>query len=374
MDRIDAAMLHRWMIGNTTVDKAYNNTFKVYQVIQTHLDAHPEDVRRFPNFRKDGHKPFYAKGAQGPLQGQMNLAEYFHGPDGLSDISTTHPQYDVKPSFWPADNPYLNMSSKPAHEVILDVLEREPVGTVTLLACGPLTNVSRAFSTSPEIFSRVRRVVSMGGNLDVPGNTSATSEFNFFADPYAARHLLEEVQKVPSPFEFVLVPLDITSKHTITFDQLIPRDAVDGGSQVAQLAEPERPIETFISTLLRRPRKVLSQLGLTDDFEMHDPLAAWYVIRSAVAEIAAAEGWKTIKRKFVIETAGEYTKGMCVVDRRGSKEEVGTKRAVQGIVIDHEKEEDQETGEEHGIDVLLRWPDSKIFINEMMRRVFWYSP
>ncbi|KAG9051487.1 hypothetical protein FS837_006663 [Tulasnella sp. UAMH 9824] len=296
-----------------------------------------------------------------------------HGPDGLSDISTTHPQYDVKPAFWPVDNPYLNLSAKPAHEVILDILEREPVGTVTLLACGPLTNVSRAFSTSPDVFSRVRRVVSMGGNLDVPGNTSATSEFNFFADPYAVRHLLEEVQKVPRPFEFTLVPLDITSKHTIMFDQLIPRDVVDGEGKATQLAAQERPMEAFISTLLRRPRRVLSQLGLTDDLEMHDPLAAWYVIRSPTAEIAKAEGWGTIKRKFVIETIGEYTKGMCVVDRRGSKEEVGTKRAVQGIIIDHEKEEDQATGEEHGVDVLLRWPDTKIFIDEMMGRVFCYS-
>ncbi|KAG8900221.1 hypothetical protein FRC00_013878 [Tulasnella sp. 408] len=208
----------------------------------------------------------------------------------------------------------------------------------------------------------------MGGSLDVPGNTSATSEFNFFADPYAARHLLEEVQKVPRPFEFILVPLDITSKHTIMFDQLIPRDVVDGEGKATQLAVQERPMEAFISTLLRRPRKVLSQLGLTDDLEMHDPLAAWYVIRSATTDIVKAEGWGTIKRKFVIETIGEYTKGI------GSKEEVGTKRAVQGIVIDHEKEEDQATREEHGVDVLLRWPDTKIFIDEMMRRVFWYSP
>ncbi|KAG8982166.1 hypothetical protein FRC05_000308 [Tulasnella sp. 425] len=300
-------------------------------------------------------------------------ARCMHGPDGLSDISTTHPQYDVRPSFWPVDNPYLNISAKPAHEAILGVLEREPAGTVTILACGPLTNVSRAISTSPNVFSRVGRVVSMGGNLDVPGNTSATSEFNFFADPYAARHVLEEVQKVPRPFEFVLVPLDTTSQHIIVFDRLIPSDVVDGEGGATKLAVQERPIEAFISTLLRRPRKVLRQLGLTDDFEMHDPLAAWYVIRSASAAAAKEEGWQAIKRKFVIETIGEYTKGMCVVDRRGSKEEVGTKRAVQGIVIDHEKEEDTVTGEEHGVDVLLRWPDTKIFTDEMMRRVFWYS-
>lgn len=152
----------------------------------------------------------------------------------------------------------------------------------------------------------------MGGNLDVPGNTSATSEFNFFADPHAVRHVLDEVQRDPRPFNFVLVPLDITSRHTIEFDRLIPRDVVDADGKATPVAVAERPIEAFISTLLRRPRKVLKQLGLTDDFEMHDPLAAWYVIRSALGE----EGWKTIKRKFVIETVGEYTKGMCVVDRR----------------------------------------------------------
>lgn len=42
-------------------------------------------------------------------------------------------------------------------------------------------------------------------------------------------------------------------------------------------------------------------------------------------------------------------------------------------MIDHEKEEDTVPGEEHGVDVLLRWPDTKIFTDEMMRRVFWYS-
>ncbi|KAG8983037.1 hypothetical protein FRB90_006357, partial [Tulasnella sp. 427] len=356
---------------NTTVEKAYNNIFKVYQVIQQHLDAHPEDIDRFPNF---GHRPLFAKGAQGPLQGEMNLAEYFHGPDGLSDISSTHPQYDTRFEVWSLDNPYLNISTKPAHEVILEVLEREPAGTVTLLACGPLTNVSQALSASPNTFSRVARVVSMGGALDVPGNTSATSEFNFFADPYAVRHVLEEAQRIPKPFDFVLVPLDITSQHTIVFDRLIPRDVVDADGKATLSAVKEKPIEAFISTLLRRPRKVLHELGLTDDFEMHDPLAAWYAIRSASRSPWKEEGWRTIKRKFVIETTGEYTKGMCVVDRRGSKEEVGTKRAVQGIVIDHERQEEAATGDEHGVDVLLRWPDAKIFIDEMMKRVFWYSP
>lgn len=47
----------------------------------------------------------------------------------------------------------------------------------------PVTNISRTWKKNPEALQRARRIVVMGGALDVPGNTSATAEFNFFADP-----------------------------------------------------------------------------------------------------------------------------------------------------------------------------------------------
>lgn len=73
--------------------------------------------------------------------------------------------------------------------------------------------------------------------------------------------------------------------------------------------------------ILVRPRLVLKSLGLhADVFEMHDPLAAWFVIRHASAGIEGENGlkgdWETTKRRFVIERQGEWTKGMCIVDRR----------------------------------------------------------
>jgi inosine-uridine nucleoside N-ribohydrolase len=46
-----------------------------------------------------------------------------------------------------------------------------------------VTNIARAWLKDPKALRRSRRVVVMGGALDVPGNTSATAEFNFFADP-----------------------------------------------------------------------------------------------------------------------------------------------------------------------------------------------
>lgn len=143
----------------------------------------------------------------------------------------------------------------------------------------------------------------MGGTLDVPGNTSATSEFNFFADPYAATHIIKCAET--GDFPFVLIPLDITSRQTIEFDRLIPNKDLSNAT----------PIEHFLSTMLKRPRIVLRQLGLPDHFEMHDPFAAWYTLRTS-GEGLCEPGWGTVKRKFIIEKVGEYTKGMCVVDRR----------------------------------------------------------
>lgn len=54
-----------------------------------------------------------------------------------------------------------------------------------------------------------------------------------------------------------------------------------------------------------------------DTFDMHDPLAAYYVIDKATPQVAQeAPRWIIRKRQFLIERTGEWTKGMCVVDRR----------------------------------------------------------
>lgn len=47
-----------------------------------------------------------------------------------------------------------------------------------------VTTVARAYQKNPEVFKRVAEIVSMGGAIDAPGNTSPSAEFNVFADPY----------------------------------------------------------------------------------------------------------------------------------------------------------------------------------------------
>jgi hypothetical protein len=53
------------------------NILKVYQAISVHLEHHPDDKNRFPNFF--GSKPILARGASGPLHGDLHSAHYFHG-------------------------------------------------------------------------------------------------------------------------------------------------------------------------------------------------------------------------------------------------------------------------------------------------------
>lgn len=57
---------------------------------------------------------------------------------------------------------------------------------------------------------------------------------------------------------------------------------------------------------------------------------------------------------------------------RGTDEELGVTRAVDGVILEGE-DPSHHQGDHEGVHVIARWPHSKIFIEEMMQRVFWYS-
>ena len=92
-----------------------------------------------------------------------------------------------------------------AVDFIVDTIERNP-REVTILAIGPLTNLALAFRKNPEIVPLVKRIIYMGGAIDVPGNVTPAAEFNWWFDPEAARIVLRE------PIEHLVVPLDVTDK------------------------------------------------------------------------------------------------------------------------------------------------------------------
>ncbi len=54
------------------------NILKAYQAIVRHVQKHPEDAKRFPNFTSEK-RTILARGCDGPVDGEKHFAQYFHG-------------------------------------------------------------------------------------------------------------------------------------------------------------------------------------------------------------------------------------------------------------------------------------------------------
>lgn len=108
-------------------------------------------------------------------------------------------------------------SSPGAVQVMADAIQAAP-GQITILALGPMTNVAILLREHPDLETKIRRIVFMGGNVHVGGNASPSAEFNFWFDPEAAQIVLRS--KIP---EKVMFPLDICNHAVLSkalFDQV----------------------------------------------------------------------------------------------------------------------------------------------------------
>ena len=124
---------------------------------------------------------------------------------------------EVKPA------PGSSLSARRAHregavEFLISEVERHP-GVVTVLEIGPMTNLALALALKPEIETRIKRIVFMGGNVGVPGNASPSAEFNFWFDPEAARIVLRS--RIPQKVMFALDICNTAPIHKAEFDQLV---------------------------------------------------------------------------------------------------------------------------------------------------------
>lgn len=108
---------------------------------------------------------------------------YLYCDAGLGDITDKHAEDIPQPSH--ADVSHLldfASTSKSGCEHTLDLLRKQEDGSVTYIALGPLTNLALALQADEKLVKQKVGMVSiMGGNLDVPGNTSPVAEFNVWA-------------------------------------------------------------------------------------------------------------------------------------------------------------------------------------------------
>ncbi len=197
-----------------------------------------------------------------------------HGVDGLGGI----------------DLPRVPLhGAHPSEKVIWETIKANP-REVTILALGPLTNISRVLQRDPGMCEIIGAIVACGGTIHAEGDATAAADFNFSCDPAAARHVVLE------PVTKTLVPLETSGQVVYGFDLLdhVPRDFTRAGALL-------RPM---LASGFRAWRQLLGSEGI----RLHD-----------VAALVAVTNPELFERESVVadvETSGELTAGMLVVDRR----------------------------------------------------------
>jgi purine nucleosidase len=242
--------------GNVAAPVAARNTLRVLEV------AGAEDVP-------------VAVGADAPLLEPPHDATWVHGADGLGNTGQPDP------------------AGSPSDEHAVDQLLRlshEHAGELVVVAVGPLTNLALALTRDPGLAGRLGRIVIMGGSARVGGNKLPWAEANIASDPEAAEIVFR------SAAARTMVGLDVTLQV-----------GLDEGD-VAALASAGDPAASLAADILPFYLDAYARWSGERRCALHDPLA--------VAVVARPDLVVTHSLPTRVETRGEHTRGMTVIDLR----------------------------------------------------------
>ena len=213
-------------------------------------------------------------GAHRPLVAPPRHAEYVHGESGLDGADLPEPSK-------PAD-------SDDAVGFIIDTC-RATEG-LWLVPTGPLTNIALALRAAPDLAGRIAGISLMGGGSF--GNRSAAAEFNIWADPEAAAVVFD----YGGPL--TMAGLDVTHRLQATPERIERVRALPGN-----LASVLADLFVFFSDVYVRRHDNMRGGAV------HDPIAVMALTHPHLFTVKP--------QHVVVETAGEHTRGMTLIDRRG---------------------------------------------------------
>lgn len=202
-----------------------------------------------------------------------------HGPGGLGGIS------------FPCAELHRPHS---ADKLLIDLIRQYPK-EVTIITMGPVTSLAYAFSRDPDLPSFLKRVICIGGAWHEPGNASPVAEFHFYCDPTAAREVLK------SGVPITLVPLDATRKLLFSPSDLL------------ELPAPQSRTCKFLRQIVPFGIGATSNLYGIEGFHLKD-----------VIGIVASSFQSALSTRPMIvdvETRGELTRGMSVIDARPARKD-----------------------------------------------------
>ena len=183
----------------------------------------------------------------------------------------------------------LPVSGRPATELIESLIRSYP-GEIKVLLVGPQTNLGKMLSEKPELAAFIKEIVVMGGlpfygprEMELFGERPI--DYNFVTDPESVRVVFESG-----------APITMVGTN-VTMPTLLKKDKIDlvkkGGTPATDL-------------LYSMTREWLGVIG-KDETSMHDPLA--------VTAAFTMDFLDTMMLNVAIETSGEFTSGLTVVNR-----------------------------------------------------------
>ena len=213
------------------------------------------------------------KGCPLPMLRKPIDATEFFGADGMSD----------------ADFPQAQQRPEDGHAVdfLIDTIMSNP-GEIEILAQAPLTNIATVIERAPDVVSRIREIVLMGGGFFEGGNITPSAEFNIFVDPEAAKIVFG------SGVALTMLPLDVTHK-VLTTKERVGRLRANGNRPSVAMADMLEFFERFDE----------EKYG-TDGGPLHDPTVIAWLIDPGMFSGRACN--------VEIETGSDLTLGATVVD------------------------------------------------------------
>ncbi|MFB2831404.1 pyrimidine-specific ribonucleoside hydrolase RihA [Aeromonas jandaei] len=243
--------------GNQTPDKTLNNALRILTLLGR------DDIP-------------VAAGAPKPLARELIIADNVHGESGLDGPKLPDP------AFAPQAMTGLELMAK---------CLRESPEPVTLVPTGPLTNIALLLAAHPELKGKIARIVLMGGAAGA-GNWTPAAEFNIYVDPEAADMVFK------SGIPITMCGLDVTHEAQVMDEDIERVRAIT--NPVAQCVAG---LLDFFMIYHRDPKWGFAGAPL------HDPCTIAWLLNPAL--------FHGVECRVDIETRGEHTVGMTVVDRYG---------------------------------------------------------
>ncbi len=220
--------------------------------------------------------PVFA-GARSPLKLPLVTAEHVHGKSGLEGIEVVEPK--------------MPEQTRGAQQFFIDTLSMAVEQSITLVATGPLTNIALLVSKHPELLTKIKQIIIMGGARLEGGNFSPSAEFNMVVDPHAAKIVLN------CGLPLVVMGLDVT--HQVRANKARREQIKNIDNKVARAAS------ALLDYSHMQNNKRYAELGAA----IHDPCTIAYLIKPSL--------FQGVECNISIETDSPLTLGHTAVDYWG---------------------------------------------------------